>query len=300
MKRSAPAALLLSLLLTPPAFAAEKLPATPGIENLIRITPGLYSGGEPHGAAAFDALQALGVRTLLSVDGMKPDVEAARARGMEYVHIPVGYDGIHASAAERIAAVMHTRPGPVYVHCHHGKHRGPAAAAIAWRCSTNAPASTAAASDLLREAGTDPKYDGLFASVRDFQPPAPAAVQAAAATLVPVVASEDLAASMARLSRHWDNLKAIKAAGWKATAEHPDLVPAREAVLALEGLKESARFDPKGGPDADYRTWMTQSLRALEALETGLRSGSPAADELEAAHAAASKSCADCHKKYRD
>ena len=67
---------------------------------------------------------------------------------------------------------------------------------------TNPPGPTAAtASELLREAGTDPKYDGLFTSVQDFHPPAPAAVQAAAATLVPVVASEDLAASMARLSR---------------------------------------------------------------------------------------------------
>ena len=291
---------ILSLLLTLSSSAVEKLPATPGIENLIRVDAGLYSGGEPHGAAAFDALQALGVRTLLSVDGMKPDVEAARARGMEYVHIPVGYDGIHASAAERIAAVMLTRPGPVYVHCHHGKHRGPAAAAIALRCATNTPPSAATASELLREAGTDPKYDGLFASVQDFHPPAPAAVQAAAATLVPVVASEDLAASMARLSRHWDNLKEIKAAGWKAPADHPDLVPAREAVLALEGLKESARFEPKGGPDADYRALMDRSLRGLEALERGLRSGFPAVAELAAAHAATSKSCADCHKKFRD
>ena len=300
MKRPARAAALLSLLLMPASFAIEKPPATAGIENLIRVDAGLYSGGEPHGAAAFDALQALGVRTLLSVDGMKPDVEAARARGMEYVHIPVGYGGIDASAAERIAAVMRTRPGPVYVHCHHGKHRGPAAAAIAWLCSTNAPANASAASELLREAGTDPKYDGLFASVRDFHPPAPAAIQAAAATLVPVVESEDLAASMARLSRHWDNLKEIKSAGWKASPEHPDLVPAREAVLALEGLKEAARFDPKGGPDADYRARMTQSLRALEVLETGLRSGSPAAADLDAAHAAASKSCTDCHKGFRD
>ena len=290
----------LCLLLSLSTRAVEKLPDAPGIENLIRVDAGLYCGGEPHGAAAFDALQALGVRTLLSVDGMKPDVEAARARGMEYVHIPVGYDGIHASAAERLAAVVRTRPGPVYVHCHHGKHRGPAAAAIAWQCSTNAPASAADASGLLLVAGTDPKYDGLFSSVKDFQPPAPAAVQAAAATLVPVVASEDLAAAMARLSRHWDNLKEIKSAGWKASADHPDLVPAREAVLALEGLKEAARFDPKGGPDADYRALMDRSLCALEALETGLRSGFPAAAELDPAHAAAAKSCTDCHKVFRD
>lgn len=300
MKPPPLAVALLGHLLMAVSSAVEKLPATPGVENLIRVTPGLYSGGEPHGAAAFDALKALGVRTVLSVDGMKPDAEAARARGMEYVHIPVGYDGINASATERIAAVMHSRPGPVYVHCHHGKHRGPAAAAIAWLCSTHAPASAETASELLREAGTDPKYDGLFASVRDFHPPAPAAVQAAAATLVPVVESEDLAAAMARLSRHWDNLKEIKAAGWKSTTEHPDLVPAREAVLALEGLKESARFEPRGGPGAGYQARMNKALQAVEALETGLRSGTPAGADLDAAHAAASKSCTDCHQVFRD
>jgi len=49
-----------------------------GIENTFRLSPRLYSGGDPHGAEALAALKKLGVRTIISVDGATPDVETAR------------------------------------------------------------------------------------------------------------------------------------------------------------------------------------------------------------------------------
>src|SRR6478752_3279438 len=47
-----------------------------GIENVYRLSPTLYSGGQPEGAEAFSALKDLGIRTILTVDGSRPDVEA--------------------------------------------------------------------------------------------------------------------------------------------------------------------------------------------------------------------------------
>src|SRR5262245_9913950 len=58
-----------------------------GIENTFRLGPRLYSGGDPHGAEALAALKALGVRTIISVDGATPDVETARKLGLRYVHL---------------------------------------------------------------------------------------------------------------------------------------------------------------------------------------------------------------------
>jgi len=40
-----------------------------GIENTFRLSPRLYSGGDPRGAEAFQALKALGIKTIVSVDG---------------------------------------------------------------------------------------------------------------------------------------------------------------------------------------------------------------------------------------
>src|SRR5438270_13274893 len=47
------------------------------VENVFRLSPHLYSGGEPRGEAAFADLKALGVKTIVTVDGAQPDVETA-------------------------------------------------------------------------------------------------------------------------------------------------------------------------------------------------------------------------------
>lgn len=60
-----------------PGKAPERL-EVPGIENVFRLSPNLYSGAGPHGAEALTALKALGVRTIVSVDGVEPDVETAK------------------------------------------------------------------------------------------------------------------------------------------------------------------------------------------------------------------------------
>jgi protein tyrosine phosphatase (PTP) superfamily phosphohydrolase (DUF442 family) len=123
--------LAVNALLFPTAYASppERLDL-PGVENAYRLSPRLYSGGEPRGEQAFAALKSLGIKTAISVDGATPDAETARRYGIRYVHLPVGYDGISREQAVRIIKAARTLPGPVFVHCHHGKHRGPAAVAV--------------------------------------------------------------------------------------------------------------------------------------------------------------------------
>ena len=87
-------------------------------------------GGQPAGEVAFQNLKALGFKSVLNVDGAVPDVEAAERQGLVYVHVPIGYDGIARDEALRIVKAAEMCEKPVYVHCHHGRHRGPAAAML--------------------------------------------------------------------------------------------------------------------------------------------------------------------------
>lgn len=58
------------------------------------MTPHLYSGSGPDGPKAFASLARLGIKTIISVDGARPNVEAAKKSGLRYVHIPISYDGV--------------------------------------------------------------------------------------------------------------------------------------------------------------------------------------------------------------
>src|SRR5262249_999764 len=100
----------------------------PGLHNVYRITDKLYSGSSPLGATGFCSLQKLRIKPIISGDGARPDFAAARAECLRYVHIPFGYDGIPPEQILRLAKAVRDLPGPIYIHCHHGMHRGPAAA----------------------------------------------------------------------------------------------------------------------------------------------------------------------------
>src|SRR5262245_5214765 len=79
---------------TAPAHSGEIQPLeVPGLHNVFRVSERVYSGSSPDGDAGFAALEKLGVKTIISVDGAKPDAEAAGRHGLRYVHLPFGYDG---------------------------------------------------------------------------------------------------------------------------------------------------------------------------------------------------------------
>lgn len=78
----------------------------PGLHNVYRLDEKLLSGSSPEGELGFRSLQDLGVRTVLSVDGARPDVELARKYGLRYVHLPIGYDGITREQALRLSRAI--------------------------------------------------------------------------------------------------------------------------------------------------------------------------------------------------
>ena len=139
----------------------------------------------------------------------------------------MGYDGYESNACLRLSKAAETLPKPLFVHCHHGQHRGPAAAAIiamsimGWTLE--------GAEDWLRLAGTSTNYPGLYQIVRSFRPPS-AIILARVSPAFPEVASTTgLVEAMVDIDRAWKHLKTLEQSEFQTSPEDPDLVPAREA-----------------------------------------------------------------------
>jgi hypothetical protein len=266
-----------------------------GIENAYRLGPRLWSGGEPHGNAAFAALAAAGVRTVVSVDGARPNLEAAHRHGLDYIHIPIGYDGVPPEASAALASLAVPRAHGIFVHCHHGKHRGPTAAALVARATGAWDAPTA--ESWLKLAGTSPDYPGLYRSVREFQMPDAAAVSVAYRSLRPVVAPKGIVDSMVQIDGHAETLTDMKAAGWKHIPAAPDETPVQVARLLLEQFREGIRLHI-GPSEPAFNEAMKASEAAAAELEAALRkSDKPASD---AAWKRIRESCTSCHRQWRN
>lgn len=267
------------------------------LDNVLTVTPGLISGSAPHDEAGFVQLQAMGIRTIISVDGAEPDVKTAHSHGMRYVHLPMGYHGLSEEQKLRLARAVRDLPGPTYVHCHHGKHRGPAAAATAAVLLGGLSADDGMG--FLQTAGTSTDYPGLFAAVRDAAPMRPGDLDAVSADFPESSPPPTIVHAMIELQSTLDNLDAIRRAGWHVPPDHPDLVPQAEADRVRQlfaALKE-----------------LTSSDAAAAAMEPELQVGIDRATEFQDLHRRGASndrlsaglgrlvaSCKNCHIQRRD
>ena len=274
----------------------------PGIHNMFALGTNLFSGSGPEGDDAFAALAKLGVKTIITVDGGKPDVEAARKHGIRYVHLPHGYDGISTNTQAQIVKAGETLPGPIYVHCHHGIHRGPAAAAVLCMAENNWTATEAEA--WLKTAGTASNYVGLYDVVRHFK--RPSAAQLNAITNLPEVAKvSGLTDAMVGVDERWDLLKAVRAAGYKPPKESPDIVPATEAVILWEHYREAQRLPETAKLGQKLIDLFKAAEGEAKEAEILLRAFavSPTPEnkaKLDRNFDAITKSCSTCHKDFRN
>lgn len=270
-----------------------------GLHNVFEVTPGVFSGSSPETREDFEALRALGVRTIVSVDGARPSVESARREGIRYVHLPAGYDGIDGEVARAAAAAIELAgPGGVYVHCHHGLHRGPAACATALvRLGRMTPESGEA---FLRRAGTSGAYPGLWSSVRDAVPMSAAELSGAIFDSVLPEVSEvsGLVEGMIAIDAVWERLKLVRDAGWGVPAEHPDVVPAAEAGMLADAFRVLAEGAESRALGEDCTASLVRAAAEASALEEALASVD--SERASDAFAAVAASCTDCHKTYRN
>jgi len=261
------------------------LPPIEGVENLRQVAPGILSGSQPEGVAAFRELSLRGVKVIISVDGAAPNVELAHQFGLRYVHVPIGYDRIEPQSRADLVEATKAAGGPVFLHCHHGKHRGPAAAAY---CGMAVGTLTAPqALNVLKVAGTKPDDTGLWDAVRNFEPP-----QLPAGPLVESAVVAPLTSAMVRIDHHWagidQQVKAGQVADWWEFT--------REALLLSEEFRELPRMS--ASMDAGFNDRMETAIKVAEELHSAAEKQDLVL--LRAAHLKVLKSCTDCHASYRD
>lgn len=266
-----------------------------GLEHFRRWSERIAQGGQPEGQAAFEALAAEGVTTVLSVDGAIPDVEEAARAGLTYVHVPIGYDGIDPQEQLAIIKAVQLSQGPVYVHCHHGLHRGPAAAALA-RMAFDGVAPVDAVRG-LKESGCSPAYEGLFRDVLEWKAPSAEAL-AAIGPPPSAVKPQGVRDAMVHVDDRWDFLKASQSASWARLPHFPDATPAHEAGMLREQFRELQRLPEAQAKGADFLALASQAEAAATSLEQALRIES--VTSADAAWAPLKKSCTDCHAVWRD
>jgi protein tyrosine phosphatase (PTP) superfamily phosphohydrolase (DUF442 family) len=268
------------------------------LENLFSISGKVFSGSSPHDEQGFVELKKLGIKTIISVDGGKPDSETARKHGFRYIHLPMGYDGASLSNANRILKAAESSQGPVYIHCHHGKHRGPAAAAVI--CQGFGIWNTNEAVTWMKQAGTSPDYPGLFRMAAEFKRSPD--YEKISNDFPEQATVSGLIDAMVEIDERWGHLKAVQKAGYKVPPAHPDLVPANEAVILIETYRELRRSKDAQARGADFLSRLEKAEQETAALHGFLKSNR---DSIDARRAdplwfSVAQSCASCHKKYRN
>jgi len=266
-----------------------------GLHNFHRWSPRISQGGGPEDDEAFANLARLGFRTVLSVDGARPDVELAEQHGLRYVHVPIGYDGMTPDEEARIVKAVEASDGPVYVHCHHGKHRGPAAAQIARIALDGIDNSEAVES--LRVSGCSPDYAGLFHDVETFRPPSQAVIDAVG-PLPSAVVPVGLKGLMSHIDERWDYVKASQGAAWTVPARFPDIDPPHEVGMIENSLREAIAMEQRGEKRASFLEHAHAAQEAASSLEAALRGSDR--DAADVAYEQLGASCKSCHGEYRD
>ncbi|MBC8003709.1 MAG: cytochrome c [Opitutaceae bacterium] len=272
--------------------------ASTNIHNLFRAATNIFSGDSPEGQAAFAEIARLGVKTIISVDGGKPDVETARKFGLRYFHLPFGYDGVPTNRVDELVKAALTQAGAIYVHCHHGLHRGPAAVAVI--CEATAGWTTNQAVAWLKQAGTSPDYPGLYRSAVEFRRPTAEALERIA-NLPEVAKTSSVIDTMVAIDEEFDRLKAAQKAGWSKIPDQPALItPEHSATMLWEHFREMERADATAKHPDDYRGKLTDAVKSADQFRRLLREKKLDVAANDAAMQSVGRSCTACHKQYRN
>lgn len=276
-----------------------------GLHNLVFLGTQIISGAEPVGEAAFARLRRMGVRTIISVDGKVPAIELAAGYDLRYVHVPIEYKGLSQEQLLHLSKTFRELEGPFFVHCFHGKHRGPAAAALGRLVLDGIPREQAIA-EMRQYSSTSPKYAGLYASIASDEVPSAEQSSLNNFDFAPAHEFAGLRANMIVAARVRDRLELALDNAWEEDSDNPDGNALQDAIQ-LQELLLACEATSGGRPD-DYNAWMQASLESSQMLVDALKAqAQPSAPEKESWEALAEahylsieRACGACHTAYRN
>jgi protein tyrosine phosphatase (PTP) superfamily phosphohydrolase (DUF442 family)/cytochrome c556 len=294
----APVVAAIAATIAGPTLATTRPADLPGLHNVVAYADGIYSGAVPEGKEGFETLKHMGIKSIISVDGAAPDVALARAEGLTYVHLPITYGGISDERRLELAQAVKALPKPIYIHCHHGKHRSAAAAAVAM--VGLGELTPEQATERMKVSGTAPSYAGLYqcvnlatiVSVDELSKPHEAFPE--------VWKTSGMVNAMVEIDEVFDRLKLIEKTGWKAPADHPDLVPAAEAGHLADLMRVVKDDHEVLNRPQELGDWLQASSDQATELEQALTAGTIDPKFASAKFASVTQSCKTCHVKYRD
>jgi hypothetical protein len=294
----------------PAAFETQaKPPRFFAAHSLLQACPvSVFTGGQPATAGEFAYLRKMGVRTVVSVDAAPPNLQLAKQYGLKYVHIPLGYDGLERSQSLALASVFSRLDGAYFFHCHHGRHRAPAAAACAVVVAGFATSNEAR--EILEVSETGRQYAGLWESVQLSIPQKPSEAAPPLQESVPV---EPMAQSMASLGRLKDEFDAALAAATANQSTSKRLAPESPpnasrsspsaiALLIKEHFQELSRKEvlPADMATRDFLKLLAASRNESELLYEAVSRSEADMVKAQAVWKRLQTSCKKCHSSHRD
>lgn len=106
------------------ARSSEHLYNLPGLQNVGRVTPGIYRGAQPQ-PDGYATLKKLGIRTVIDLRTSESEKAQVEAAGMQAIAVPIEMtrDGLREKVDRVVALMADPANQPVYVHCRHGQDR---------------------------------------------------------------------------------------------------------------------------------------------------------------------------------
>jgi protein tyrosine phosphatase (PTP) superfamily phosphohydrolase (DUF442 family) len=267
-----------------------------GLSHVFRLGDSIYSGSSPEDGVAFESLKRLGVNTIISVEAYPPDAELARQHGMRYVHLPITFHGIPHEVVVGLVRASRELPGSYYVHSHHGRSRGPAAAIALWRCLDKHITAEQADATLRLIDGTR-AFPGLHDSLRSIRVPTEAELAATKSDLPEATAVPPMARSMSEIDRMWDRV-ATPASDRNSTTIAFQLSTAYDII---EQFREAAELrDATDAMKSEFHTAIGDLEALADVIKSELRDPSTpdVAARAQAVHRVQQR-CDHCHGIHR-
>ena len=271
----------------------------PGLKQVVGFHEHLISGSKPEGGLGMESLMKLNVDTIICVDGVAPDVKGARERGIKTIHIPLKYNTPSKKQVLDLSSAftMNDRNGSTYIHCHHGKHRSAAAAAlISIALGFATPQEMKAR---MKVAETSLHYTGLWEAVEQQQVINVFDVLDNEKLFPSSVKPEGMVAQMVAIDEAMERLLLVKQSEWVVPQSHPDIAPASDAGLIAETFR-AMQLDPGTHlSEIDFTTHVINAMHQASGLEEALKIETLKPNSLDQYLHHVEQSCINCHAAVR-